>query len=153
MSLTSRPFHCMYFSDFVRLVRAHAAPYTKLDFLMTRFGPGDVVTVMDYNYPRRDGVTHTGYDGFDWYTASCVMNVPFNELPDESYAGDWRESFTNESAPYWRKRPITGYKRALARLLKEGCIVPSVKLDRLLGYDSRKDATNVTRLYYDRHAE
>lgn len=132
----------MYTDDFVALVRKYANPASQIQFLKTRFGPADVVTILDYSYPRRSAPCVTGHAGFDWYTSSSICNFTVPQQTEHGTEGRWKEEIRSPEGDmtpaHWDERPTTGYIEVLKRLLAEGVIVPSKTLDRMFNADSGK---------------
>ena len=150
----------MYADDFFALVRRCAAPNALIHDHKTRVGPVDVISVLDYDYPRRRprdlvarGKTHE-----DWYVSSFVCNMTTNEFPRWSFDGVWIEpeqEYDVEGIPIvrtlpgrWLLRPAIGYKDLLMLFLNEGLILPSWELNDLLQYDTRKTCLNDYRYMY-----
>lgn len=132
----------MYTDDFVALVRANKHPWAALNFLKTRFGPADVISILDYTYPRRDPPCVTGYSGFDWYTSSLICNFTSEEQPANGLDGIWieeaRDKYGNITPAHWGQRPATGYIQVLERLLNHGVLIPTRTLDLLLNQNTRE---------------
>lgn len=150
----------MLVDDFIAIVRRFTAPDAKIHYHKTRFGPEDVISVLDYNYPRRrpDVLLKRGRTHEDWYISSFVCNMTVGSLPRWDIDGIWMEPekiydhngipIIQAETPYWALRPATGYKPLFITFLKEGLIVPSYELDVLLSYETRRSCTNANRLYY-----
>jgi hypothetical protein len=141
----------MYFDDFRKLLRRHQSPQARLDFLYSRWGPSDVVSMVDFHLPKRHGVVTTGWSEQDWHRDSFVCNVGFldGEVPMIGWGGVFREQRTPfDPTPGFTKRPCRGWKQAVQILLRQGVIIPSRELDIILGGDSRAQATNENRIHY-----
>ena len=147
--MDTRSYHA--FDTFVSVVREHANPSSTIAFHVTRHGPDDVVSIMDYSLPKRTGVCHTGYADSDWYRDSYVCNVTRTAgfIPRENFVGDFRyqEVSTGREAGF-EIRPAKGYLTCLQQLLYQGVIVPSHKLDSILREESRKYANPRYRYLY-----
>lgn len=139
----------MYLTDFKKLVDCHAAPWSNIEFYKTKWGPEDIVTIMDWNAPRREGLRTLGWTETAWYLNSAICNVTVlnGEVPLENDAGEWIEEGP-DVMPHWKKRPVAGARRVLNNLLGQGLIVPSQKLDRLLRKPSIRLAHESNRKHY-----
>lgn len=143
----------MYFGDFARLVRRYASPSSQLQFLKTRSGPSDVVTIMDYSLPRRNGVCLTGWTEQDWYRDSVVCNVGYlgGEIPLYNIHGKFvTQNSESQKVGHFEKRPARGVIDALSVLLKDAVICPSSELDTIIGMDTRRLCPSYMRLLYVR---
>ena len=140
----------MYFDDFVKVVRAHSAPNAHLCFHKNRFGPVDIVTILDYGLPRRTLQVHTGHTHWDWYKDSFAMNCTSlnGEIPMKSFIGDFKYAEPGDEEAKWVQRPVRGVRESLMILLRQGVITPGKEIDILLKESSRKYATNTNRLFY-----
>ena len=120
----------------------------------------DVISVLDYNYPRRNpaDAIHRGRTHEDWYISSFVCNMTTDELPRWDIDGIWMEPehitdkdgipILHRETPYWALRPATGYKPLLQTFLGHGLILPSWELDTLLHFDTRRSCLNASRHMY-----
>lgn len=141
----------MYWDEFSRILRTHAAPNVNLHFALNRWGPGDRVSIFDSNRVMRAGVLHTGKTHEDFHRDSFVLNAGWHngEIPSLSYQGDFKYAEeTIDGKAGWRTRPHRGWKEALQRLIGLGTIIPGRQLDLLLGINTRKLAPFYNRLYY-----
>lgn len=140
----------MYFDDFAAIVRRNKAPWSRIQFAYNRFGPGDVVTVLDYAFPRRlalaerGSVLETGHSHEDWYIESIICNVTKEWQGPVPHAGQWQDEVRFKDGTlkpaHWKLRPTTGYRSVLCQLLESGTLWPSDELDRILNADSRRHA-------------
>lgn len=132
----------MYTDDFTALVRRFTYPSACIKYLKTRFGPADIITILDYSYPKRVKGCVTGHADFDWYTSSCICNFTINEQTEYGTDGVWAEESRDKygaiNVAHWEVRPTTGYIPVLEKLLSHGCLVPSKYLDTLMRMNTKK---------------
>jgi len=135
----------MYFGDLVKIIRRNAASGTTIKFSRTRYGPTDVVTIMDYSLPSRQGVVETGYSESDWYRDSIVCNCMWRngEITEHDMSGEW-----NEREHKWENRPGRGWKTTLTIMLRSGCLNPSRELDGLLEDNTRRMCASYRKSCY-----
>jgi hypothetical protein len=94
----------------------------------------------------------TGHAADDWSMASVICNAACGPVPSHDIDGVWREAHTDPDGDYTPPGfviyPRPSYRTLISTLLREGVIVPSRDLDKLLGVHTSELATNANRMHY-----
>lgn len=107
------------------------------------FGPSklipDMVTIMDYQRPRKNFLINTGHIHEDWERDSIVVNAGWlgGEVPIIGWDGTMKESFGVE---VFDKRPCRGARQTIEIMLAEKVLLMTEEI---------KEFIDGTRAQYD----
>lgn len=136
----------MQWFNLLPILQRHTAPTSTLRYYPPRrVGPQEMMTICDFDLPRRKGFIYTANEREDdWFAQSQVLNCCWDNGEIPLYG--WKGGTTFEDNPLGGKRevlrqaPARGARQVVQMLLNEGCLVPGEELDRVFNLDSRGEA-------------